>query len=195
MDTCILVDRKKDLIISGGVNVYPRDIEEVVVTHPAVHEVAVFGIRRRQWGEAPVAAVVLRGQAPSARANSWTWINARVGAQVPAGDRRRDPGRLPAQRRRQDAQARPPGAVQEGLRPVARGARYQASRDRYWATKSLEHAPGADADSHDEHGHPKQRDRHDVVGEEAKRRGIQPRDDHGAARERPARPSRPATPA
>jgi long-chain acyl-CoA synthetase len=75
-----LVDRQKDMIISGGVNVYPRDIEEVIVQHPAVKEAAVFGIPDDQWGEAPMAAVVLRAQ-PSATADELkTWINARVAA-------------------------------------------------------------------------------------------------------------------
>jgi len=55
-----LVDRKKDLIISGGVNVDPRDIEEVIVGHPSVLEAAVFGIPSDKWGEAPLAAVVLK---------------------------------------------------------------------------------------------------------------------------------------
>lgn len=75
-----LVDRKKDLIISGGVNVYPRDIEEVVVQHPAVVEAAVFGIPDEKWGETPAAAVVLEpGAAVDAEALK-AWINERVEA-------------------------------------------------------------------------------------------------------------------
>jgi long-chain acyl-CoA synthetase len=75
-----LVDRKKDMIISGGVNVYPRDIEEVVVRHPAVRETAVFGVPDPKWGETPIAAVVLcEPGAIGARALA-DWINARVGA-------------------------------------------------------------------------------------------------------------------
>jgi long-chain acyl-CoA synthetase len=75
-----LVDRQKDLIVSGGVNVYPRDIEEVIVAHPDVKEAAVFGIPDDKWGECPLAAVVPRDGAslvPEALAN---WINERVAA-------------------------------------------------------------------------------------------------------------------
>ncbi|MFO1113243.1 MAG: AMP-binding protein [Rhodospirillales bacterium] len=52
-----LVDRIKDMIITGGVNVYPFDIEKVIVSHPAVREAAVFGVQDEKWGEVPVAAV------------------------------------------------------------------------------------------------------------------------------------------
>lgn len=75
-----LVDRKKDLIISGGVNVYPRDIEEIVVQHPAVKEAAVFGIPSEKWGEAPLAAVVLKQLNSVTSEELREWINQRVGA-------------------------------------------------------------------------------------------------------------------
>jgi long-chain acyl-CoA synthetase len=73
-----LVDRKKDLIISGGVNVYPRDIEEVIVQHPDVIDVAVFGVHDDRWGETPIAAVRLRPGATSDSVELREWINDRV---------------------------------------------------------------------------------------------------------------------
>ena len=73
-----LVDRKKDLIISGGVNVYPKDIEEVVITHPAVLDVAVFGVPHPTWGEQPIAAVRLTH--PVDLSEIVTWVNDRVEA-------------------------------------------------------------------------------------------------------------------
>ena len=80
-----LVDRKKDMIDSGGVKVYPRDIEEVAARHPAVAEVAVFGIPHETRGETPIAAVVLKagadtlcGQVTAEELRDW--INERVAA-------------------------------------------------------------------------------------------------------------------
>jgi acyl-CoA synthetase (AMP-forming)/AMP-acid ligase II len=55
-----LVDRKHDKIITGGLNVYPREVEEILAGHPAVAQVAVFGVRDPFWGEAVSAAVVIR---------------------------------------------------------------------------------------------------------------------------------------
>jgi acyl-CoA synthetase (AMP-forming)/AMP-acid ligase II len=75
-----LVDRKKDMIISGGVNVYPRDIEEVASQHPAIAEVAVFGAPHPHWGETPIAAVILRQGVATNGTELAGWINERVGA-------------------------------------------------------------------------------------------------------------------
>jgi long-chain acyl-CoA synthetase len=55
-----IVDRKKDMIVTGGENVYPREVEEVLYHHPAVHEAAVFGIPDDYWVEKVHAAIVLR---------------------------------------------------------------------------------------------------------------------------------------
>lgn len=76
-----LTGRKKDLIISGGVNVYPVDIEEVLVKNPSIKDVSVFGIPHSDWGEAPVAAVVLKQDSRSCSASEiLDWVNSQIEA-------------------------------------------------------------------------------------------------------------------
>jgi fatty-acyl-CoA synthase len=58
-----LVDRKKDMIITGGENVYPIEVEQVLCRHPAVREVAVVGVPHTKWGETPIAVVALQAEA------------------------------------------------------------------------------------------------------------------------------------
>lgn len=60
-----LLDRSKDMIISGGSNIYPREIEEVLLTHPNVAECAIIGVPDAEWGEVAVAFVVARGHRPT----------------------------------------------------------------------------------------------------------------------------------
>ena len=74
-----LMDRKKDMVISGGFNIYPSDLEAVLREHPAVAEVAVVGVPSVQWGETPVAFVVKRAGAGSNEDELKQWLNTRVG--------------------------------------------------------------------------------------------------------------------
>jgi acyl-CoA synthetase (AMP-forming)/AMP-acid ligase II len=76
-----LVDRKKDLILSGGQNVYPADLEAVLLQHPAVAEVAVIGMPSERWGETPLALVVARGADRVEATALRDWANARLGKQ------------------------------------------------------------------------------------------------------------------
>jgi acyl-CoA synthetase (AMP-forming)/AMP-acid ligase II len=74
-----LMDRKKDMIISGGFNIYPSDIEAVAGEHPDVVEVAVVAMPSEEWGETPVAFVVLREGASVDGPALKGWVNERVG--------------------------------------------------------------------------------------------------------------------
>ena len=70
-----LKDRSKDLIICGGSNIYPREVEEVLLSHPAVAECAVVGRKHAEWGEEVVAFVVLKGTADSAELDALCLAN------------------------------------------------------------------------------------------------------------------------
>ncbi|MBS0317090.1 MAG: acyl--CoA ligase [Proteobacteria bacterium] len=74
-----LFDRKKDMIISGGFNIYPSDLEAVLREHPMVADVAVVGVPSAAWGETPVAFVVRRPADDTASDALLQWFNARVG--------------------------------------------------------------------------------------------------------------------
>jgi long-chain acyl-CoA synthetase len=75
-----IVDRKKDMIIRGGYNVYPREVEEVLYEHPAVLEAAVIGVPDPSLGEEVAAAVVLRPGAAATPAELRDWVRQRVAA-------------------------------------------------------------------------------------------------------------------
>jgi len=73
-----IVDRKKDLIIRGGYNVYPREVEEVLYEHPAVREAAVVGVPHQSLGEEIGAAVVLTGGASAAPEELRDFVKQRI---------------------------------------------------------------------------------------------------------------------
>ncbi|RYG18020.1 MAG: 4-coumarate--CoA ligase [Caulobacteraceae bacterium] len=74
-----LMDRKKDMIISGGFNVYPSDLEAVVAQHPDVAEVAVVGVPSDRWGETPVGFVALNPGAATSADDLRDWANGKLG--------------------------------------------------------------------------------------------------------------------
>ena len=75
-----LCDRKKDMLKSGGYNIYPADIERVLQGHPAVLETAVVGFASPRWGETPVAFISLREGMVTSENELKDWVNLRVGA-------------------------------------------------------------------------------------------------------------------
>ena len=72
-----LLDRKKDMIISGGFNIYAADLEKVLRDHPDVADVAVIAVPSRAWGETPLGLVVAKGNATEAEICDWA--NAKLG--------------------------------------------------------------------------------------------------------------------
>jgi long-chain acyl-CoA synthetase len=74
-----IVGRKKDMIITGGENVYPTEVENALAAHPAVAEVAVFGIPSERWGEEVRAAVVLRAGSTAEEGELLAFCRERIG--------------------------------------------------------------------------------------------------------------------
>ncbi len=74
-----LIGRRKDMIISGGMNIYPSDLEAVLQEHPAVREAAVIGTPSTRWGETPVGFVSLQNQSDVSAEELKGWANAHLG--------------------------------------------------------------------------------------------------------------------
>ncbi|MCB8821070.1 acyl-CoA synthetase [Microvirga rosea] len=73
-----ITGRSSDMYISGGSNIYPREIEEKILTHPDVAEVAVLGVPHKTWGEVGVAVCVLRPQARVSERDVLAWVEGKV---------------------------------------------------------------------------------------------------------------------
>ena len=100
-----LVDRKKDMILSGSQNVYPADIEAMMLQHPSVREVAVIGIPSERWGETPLAIVVPNRRRATSPKTHLVDLDQRARRQAAAHRRRRVRRRLAAQPEREDPEA------------------------------------------------------------------------------------------
>lgn len=73
-----LVDRKTEMVITGGENVYPVEVEQVLYRHPSVDEVAVIGLPDEKWGERVVAVVVSRGKEKVTGEELISWARERL---------------------------------------------------------------------------------------------------------------------
>jgi acyl-CoA synthetase (AMP-forming)/AMP-acid ligase II len=73
-----VVDRRSDMIISGGENIYCAEVEAVIDAHPAVREVAIVGGPHEKWVETPIAFVVLRGGAIATESEIIAWCKDRL---------------------------------------------------------------------------------------------------------------------
>lgn len=81
-----IVDRKKDMILSGGQNIYPQDIEAILIKHEAVNDVAVIGVSSKRWGETPIALVVVEKNIPCSEQELLLWSNEQLGKQQRLAD-------------------------------------------------------------------------------------------------------------
>jgi long-chain acyl-CoA synthetase len=75
----MLMDRRKDMVISGGFNIYPSDLEAVLLRHDAVADAAVVGVASAEWGETPVAFIVLKSGRSDSAESIRAWANERLG--------------------------------------------------------------------------------------------------------------------
>ena len=128
-----ITGRASDMYISGGSNVYPREIEEKMLTHPAVAEVAILGVPDRTWGEVGVAVCVLRPGATMDEAALLPWMDGKV-VPLQASQARVLLGCAAEIRLRQDHQAcRSRGTRSTRLSAAAKGCRRRTitnSRER-----------------------------------------------------------------
>lgn len=81
-----IVDRKKDMILSGGQNIYPQDIEAIIVQNDAVNEVAVIAAKSTRWSETPIALVVKHAKTNASAKEIMSWANERLGKQQRIAD-------------------------------------------------------------------------------------------------------------
>jgi acyl-CoA synthetase (AMP-forming)/AMP-acid ligase II len=74
-----MVDRAGDMIVSGGFNIYPAELENVIADHPAIIEVAVFGVPHERWGETPCAVCCVKEGATVSEAEIILMCEERLG--------------------------------------------------------------------------------------------------------------------
>jgi acyl-CoA synthetase (AMP-forming)/AMP-acid ligase II len=73
-----ILDRKKDMIISGGINIFASDIEDVLNRHPAVQDAIVIGVPHPKWGETPIAIVIARPGVSISEQELMAWVNPKL---------------------------------------------------------------------------------------------------------------------